>query len=132
MDEDHVRRLLERHWEFAGSDQEIAHEIYHDDAILEFPQSGERFIGKEKFKAFREQYPTRIDFRIRRLTGVADLWIAENLISYDGGPWMFTVNILRFRGDKVAKESIYVMEGFDAPDWRAPFRETFDSLAPLG
>lgn len=101
-----MRRLLERHWEFAGSDQDIAHEIYHDDAILEFPQSGERFIGKEKFKT--------------------------NLISYDGAPWMFTVSILQFRGDKVEREYLYIMDGFDAPDWRAPYRETFDKLASLG
>ena len=45
MDEASVRAQLERHWEYAGTDQDIAHEIYHDDAVLEFPQSGERFEG---------------------------------------------------------------------------------------
>lgn len=131
MDEETVRRLLARHWEFAGSDQHIAHEIYHDDAVLEFPQSGERFVGKERFQAFREKYPAKLLFKIRRISGTRELWIAENLISYDGGPWMFTVNILKFRGPKVAREYIYIMEGFDAPDWRAEFRETFDPIGVL-
>lgn len=131
LGEAEIRRLLARHWEFAGSDQNIAHEIYHDDAILEFPQSGERFIGKKKFQAFREKYPAKLDFRIRRITGFGHLWVAENLISYDGGPWMFTVNILQFRGNKVEKEYLYVMDGFEAPDWRVPYGETFDALAPL-
>lgn len=131
IDEAVIRKALERHWEFGGSDQDIAHEIYHDDAILEFPQSGERFIGKEKFKAFREKYPAKIDFRVRRITGFGHLWVAENLISYEGAPWMFTVSILQFRDDKVEKEYIYIMDGFEAPDWRAPYRETFDALASL-
>ncbi len=131
LDEREVRKLLERHWEFAGSDQDITHEIYHDDAILEFPQSGERFLGKEKFKAFREKYPAQLDFMIRRITGSGNLWVAENLISYDGAPWMFTVSILQFRDDKVAKEYVYITDGFEAPDWRAPYRETFERFQPL-
>lgn len=129
MDEDTVRSLLERHWEFAGAkDQTIAHEIYADDAILEFPQSGERFFGKNRFKAFRENYPANVQFKIRRISGSGELWVAENLISYDGGPWMFTVNILRFRGVKVATEYIYIMEGFERPEWRVEYGEAFDPL----
>jgi ketosteroid isomerase-like protein len=130
-DEATVRRLFRRHWEYAGTDQTIAHEIYHDDAVLEFPQSGERFVGKAKFQAFREAYPARLDFRTRRISGSGDLWIAENLIRYDGADWNFTVNICWFRGEKVAKEWIYIMDGWEAPDWRAPYRETFDPLASL-
>lgn len=126
MDETRIRDLLIRHWKHAASDQLIAHEIYHHDAILEFPQSGERFLGKEKFQAFRERYPADVDFKMRRITGTGHVWIAENLISYDGGPWMFTVNILQFRGEKVASEYIYVMNGFEAPEWRAGYREDFE------
>jgi hypothetical protein len=45
VDDDARVLLLERHWEFAATDQDITHEIYHQDAVLEFPQSGERFEG---------------------------------------------------------------------------------------
>jgi hypothetical protein len=122
MDEAAARAALERHWEYAGSDQDIAHEIYHEDAVLEFPQSGERFEGVENFREWRRQYPAALGFQIRDIRGREDLWVAENSIRYDDGPWNFTVNILEFRGEKVARETIYIMEGWDAPEWRAPWR----------
>jgi hypothetical protein len=37
-------------------------------------------------------------------------------------PWHRAVNILEFRGHKVARETIYVTEPWDAPEWRAPWR----------
>jgi SnoaL-like domain len=122
MDEASVRRQLERHWEYGGIDQDIAHEIYHEDAVLEFPQSGERFEGVANFREWRRIYPAALRFRIRRIVGSGDLWVAENLISYDGGPWNPTVNILEFRGEKVAHERIYIMEPWEAAEWRAPWR----------
>ena len=128
MDEAAVRRALVRHWAYETRDYDISHEIYHDDAVLEFPQSGERFIGLMNFKTWRSQYPAKLEFRIRRMTGDGELWVTENLISYDGAPWMFTVNVLRFRGDKVAHEAIYFAEGFEAAEWRREWATMFDPL----
>lgn len=128
MDAADVRRALVRHWEHEGRDYDVSHEIYADDAVLEFPQSGERFVGKARFLEWRRQYPAKVDFRVRRITGEGDLWVAENLISYDGSPWMFTVNILRFRDGRIVHEALYVMEGFDAADWRQPWATMFDPL----
>lgn len=122
MDDEQRAALLRRHWEYAAVDQEIAHEIYHDDAILEFPQSGERFEGVENFREWRRNYPAELAFEMRRLRGEGDLWVAENAIAYGGGPWQPTVNILEFRGERVARETIYITEGWDAPEWRAPWR----------
>jgi hypothetical protein len=93
---------------------------------------GERFVGKARFQAFREEYPAeKPDFKIRRISGSADHWVAENLIRYNDGDWMFTVNIVHFRDDKVAREWIYIMDGWEAPDWREPYREMFDPLSVL-
>ncbi|HEX6474816.1 MAG TPA: hypothetical protein VF114_06990 [Candidatus Limnocylindria bacterium] len=80
----------------------------------------------ENFQTWRKQYPAILDFRVRRIAHDGDLWVVENLISYDGGPWMFTVNILEFHGTKVAHERIYIMDGWDAAEWRAPWVERFD------
>ena len=131
MDDAAIRKGLVRHWEYEGRDYDKSHEIYHDDAVLEFPQSGERFIGKESFLTWRKQYPAKLDFRIRRITGRGELWVTENLISYDGSPWMFTVNVLQFRGDKIAREYLYVMEGFEPAEWRGPWATRFDPLASV-
>jgi hypothetical protein len=127
-DETVIREALFRHWKFAGIDEDKANEIYRDDAILELPQSGERFVGKQNFLTWRKKYPAQLDFRIRRISHAGDLWVAENLISYDGSPWMFAVTILHFRDDRIAHERLYVFEGFEAAPWRSEWAETFDPL----
>jgi hypothetical protein len=120
MDAATVRAMLEQH--FASGDPDVSHAMYHDDAVLEFPQSGELFQGVENLREWRSNYPasTKVDFR--EIRGGADVWVAELSISYDDGPWSFGVSILEFRGDKIARESIYVAEGWEAPEWRAEWR----------
>jgi hypothetical protein len=122
MDEATIRAALRSHWEYEGRDFDKSHELYHDDAVLEFPQSRERFEGKANFLAWRKIYPASVEFKIRRIRGQGSLWIAENSIRYDGGPWQYGCSVLEFREDKVARETIYVMQGWEAPDWRAPWR----------
>ena len=122
VDEAERRAQIRRFWEYTGRDQDVSHEIYHDDAVLEFPQSGERFEGVANFKEWRSQYPAGVVLELRHVRGQGDLWVAEGAISYDGGPWQPAVNILEFRGDKVERETIYVTEPWDAPEWRARWR----------
>jgi hypothetical protein len=131
MDEATIREALIRHWRWEGIDYDKSHEIYHDDAVLEFPQSGERFVGKANFLTWRKKYPAKLEFRIRRISHDGELWVTENLISYDGSPWMFTINILRFRGDRIAHERLYVVEGFGAAESRAGWAERFDPLEAI-
>jgi hypothetical protein len=120
MDETTVRAMLEQH--FSSKDPDVAHEMYHPDAVLEFPQSGERFAGVENMREWRSNYPASTKMELREVRGLEDLWVAEISISYDDGPWNFGVSILEFRGDKIARESIYVAEGWEAPEWRARWR----------
>jgi hypothetical protein len=122
MDAATVKGMLEQHFEFAGRDPDRAHAMYHEDAVLEFPQSGERFVGVENLREWRSNYPesTRVEFR--EIRGRDDLWVAEISIRYDQGPWNLGVSILELRGDKIARETIYVAEGWEAPEWRAQWR----------
>ncbi len=113
-----VRYLLDSE----GTDVEQRHAVYHDDAVLEFPQSQERFEGKQNMLAWRKQYPANVEFKIRRILGQGDVWVAEISVRYDGGPWNYGCSIHEFTGDKISRETIYYAEGFDAPDWRAPWR----------
>src|SRR3954454_13876895 len=76
---------VRRHMEATGIDDDAAHAIYHDDAVLEFPQSGERFEGVANFRAWREQYPGKVRIDVREIRGCGDLWVAECGVSYDGG-----------------------------------------------
>ena len=71
MDAATVRAMLERHFEYAESDPDAAHDMYHEDAVLEFPQSGERFADREPPRVERD---TTVEFR--EVRGRGDVWIA--------------------------------------------------------
>jgi hypothetical protein len=116
------RAALLRHLEQTGVDFEASHEIYADDAVLEFPQSGERFEGLDNFRAWRAIYPDPVRLEVRRITGSGDVWISECSVSYDGGPWKPAVGIHAFEGDKLVSERLYTMEPWPAPEWRAKWR----------
>ena len=122
LTKDELVRALHQHWEHSGKDKDVAHEIYHEDAVLEFPQSGERFEGVENFREWRRQYAADLKFHLRRINHRDDLVVTEYLISYNGAPWMFTVSIMEFLGEKVGRERIYIMDGFEPADWRAHWR----------
>jgi hypothetical protein len=124
MDAATVRAMLEQHFEHARSDPDKAHAMYHEDAVLEFPQSGERFEGVENFREWRSNYPAKTTFEFREVRGREDVWVAELSVKYDDGPGSFGVSVLELRGDKIARESIYVTEGFEPPEWRARWRAT--------
>jgi hypothetical protein len=90
--------------------------------LLEFPQSGERFVGVQNLREWRSNYLARTAVEFREIRGRDDLWVVEISISYDGDPSNFGVSILEFRGQKIARESIYVTEGWKPPEWRAQWR----------
>jgi hypothetical protein len=128
MNYEAVRDLLVTQWTYTGGPNEAkASEIYTDETVLEFPQSGERFRGRDNITAWRQRYPARLEFEPRELRGSGDLWIAETGLRYDGGEPVSVVKILQFRGDKVVRETLYFADPFPAPDWRAPYAE--DGLA---
>ncbi|HEX2288055.1 MAG TPA: nuclear transport factor 2 family protein, partial [Gaiellaceae bacterium] len=123
MDEEAVLAALQHYIHYsAAGDEDRASEIYHEDAILEFPQSGERFDGVENFREWRRMYPAKVELEIVRLRGRDDLWVAEMRVRYDGGPWNYGPAIYEFRDEKVSRETIYVAETWEAPKWRARWR----------
>ena len=94
----------------AGDDIVRASEIYADDAVVEWPQGGERLRGKANIIGFRSTYPARQQFQLHQTTGCHDLWVNEYTIRYDDQPVM-AVGIMEFRDGKVFRERIY----FGAP-----------------
>jgi SnoaL-like domain len=122
MDQATVRSMLQQHFDHAGTDPELAHAMYHEDAVLEFPQSGERFEGVDNLREWRSNYPADTSVEFREVRGRDDVWVAEISIKYDEGPENFGISILELRDGKIARESIYVAEGFEAPEWRAEWR----------
>jgi len=127
VQEEQIRAALDQHWAASDSnDFETEHRIYLDDAILEYPQSGERTRGRRNIQNQRARQPNRKRFSIRRIIGSGKLWVTEFILTYDGKP-SYTVSIMEFAGDKVARETQYFADPFPAPAFRAQWVERTDT-----
>ena len=123
MDDGEIRARLDRHWAASdANDLEAEHEIYRDDAVLEYPQSGERIRGRLNVQYARAAQPNRKRFTVRRITGAGALWVTEYILTYDGRP-SYTVSIMEFLGGKVARETQYFADPFEPGASRAQWVE---------
>src|SRR5689334_5797588 len=112
MNEQDIRALLDRHWAASDvSDFETEHDIYREDAVLEYPQSRERIRGRHNIQASRFAQPNKKRFSVRRIFGAAGLWVTEFFLTYDGMP-SYTVSIMEFRDGKIAHETQYFGDPF--------------------
>ncbi len=122
-----IRAALDQHWAASdANDFETEHLIYHEDAVLEYPQSGERTRGRSNIENQRAGQPSNKRFSIRRILGSGDLWVTEFILTYDDKP-SYTVSIMEFRGEKVARETQYFADPFVAPAFRAQWVERMDT-----
>jgi hypothetical protein len=114
-----IRAALERHWAASdANDFAVEHEIYHEDALLHYPQSGERIRGRRKIQESRTVQPNAKRFAVQRIVGAGDLWVSEFVLRYDGVP-SYTVSIMEFRDGKVARETQYFGDPFEPGPSRA-------------
>ena len=117
------RAALDHHWAASDAgDLNAEHEIYRDDAVLEYPQSGERLRGRLAIQSSRAAQLNRKRFTVRRIVGAGDLWITEYVLTYDGKP-SYTVSIMEFAGGKVVRETQYFGDPFEPGPSRAQWVE---------
>jgi hypothetical protein len=120
MREEQIRETLDAHWRAsAAGDLDAEHDIYDDDAICDYPQSGERIIGRINLQALRSHHPDKPSgFEVRRMQGRGHLWITEYTIAYkERGSYV--VSIMEFNDNKVTHETQYFCDPFEAPGWRS-------------
>ena len=123
MEDQDIRAALDRHWAASDAgDLEAEHEIYRQDAVLDYPQSGERIRGRQGIQSSRAAQPNQKRFTVRRILGVGDLWITEYVLTYDGRP-SHTVSIMEFLDGKVARETQYFGDPFEPGASRAQWTE---------
>jgi SnoaL-like domain len=114
-----LRAALERHWDASDkSDFDLEHKIYHENAVLDYPQSGERIHGRKNIQESRTVQPNKKRFTVRRIIGVGDLWVTELVLTYDDIP-SYVVSIMEFREGLVAHETQYFSDRFDPSPSRA-------------
>ena len=121
--EQELRAALDQHWAASDANDFVTeHLIYLEDAVLDYPQSGERTRGRSNIQGQRESQPNKKRFAIRRIVGSGDFWVTEFILKYDDKP-SYTVSIMEFIGDKVARETQYFADPFPAPAFRAKWVE---------
>ena len=118
-----IRAALDQHWTASDANDFVTeHLIYREDAVLEYPQSGELTRGRSNIQGQRASQPSKQRFTIRRIIGSGDLWVTEFILTYDAKP-SYTVSIMEFTGVKVARETQYFADPFPAPAFRAEWVE---------
>jgi SnoaL-like protein len=127
-----TRARIEAHWTASErGDVGAEHAIYAADAVLDYPQSGERFRGRANIQAQRGGHPADRHFTVRRISGQGNLWISECVITYDGKP-THSVSIMEFVDGHVAHETQYFADPFPAAPWRASLTEPATDTSPGG
>ena len=118
-----ARARIAEHWAASErGDIDTEHAIYAADAIVDYPQSGERFRGRSRIQAQRGGHPAERHFRVDRISGGGDLWVSECVITYDGAS-THSVSIMEFTDGLVIHETQYFADPFPAPASRAPLAE---------
>jgi hypothetical protein len=124
--DDDVRAALLNHWTASDANDFVTeHQIYRADAVLEYPQSGERIRGRHDIQASREAQPSTKRFTVRRVLGGGDLWISELVLTYDGEPF-YVVSVMEFDGGEVVRETQYFGEAFEPGPSRAQWVERLE------
>jgi hypothetical protein len=114
-----TRSRIAEHWNASElGDIDTEHAIYAEDAILDYPQSGERFRGRSTIQAQRGGHPADRHFTIARISGAGELWVSECVITYDGAA-THSVSIMEFTDGFVTHETQYFADPFAAPASRA-------------
>lgn len=128
MNDSEVRGALAAHWAASDvNDFDAEHRIYRSDAVLEYPQSGERIRGRDNIQASREAQPNAKRFTVRRIVGSGDLWISELIMTYDDHPY-YVVSIAEFENGEIVRETQYFSDPFEPGPSRAQWVEQMDGL----
>ena len=119
-----IPAAIEAHFLAIGKDEDAAGEIYADDAVLEYVQSGERIAGRASIVATRKAYPGRpAAFAVERISGSGDAWTAELVLRFEGEDPHFVAAVLTLRDGCVVREAIYIAEPWQPPAYRAAWAE---------
>lgn len=118
-----TRAAVEEHWRASErGDTAAEHALYASDAILDYPQSGERFRGRAAISTQRGGHPAERHFTVLRITGSGSLWVSECVITYDGTP-SYSISIMEFDHEQMVHETQYFSDAFGAPQWRTKLAE---------
>jgi hypothetical protein len=125
MDKRDTGQVAEAVWRaLEAGDWDTAAGLLHEDFVQEWPQSGERIVGRDNAIAINQNFPGGLPtMRFRRTLSGAELAVLELELTYADGSRYLGVSVLEFRDGKLAKETDYFAQPFQAPQWRAQWVE---------
>jgi ketosteroid isomerase-like protein len=107
-------------------DLELFHAQFHEDAVMEYPQSGERIVGKRNQREAYGAFPGLPQVTPRRVLISEDVGILEAVLDYgDSSDWR-AVLLFEFRDGKISRETAYWSQPFEPAEWRAAWVEPID------
>lgn len=126
MNDDTTRVMINRLLDGINrGDISVMDEVFHEDAVMEWPASGEQVVGAANRREVYSHMPVLPKVSNRRVFGGGDLWVVEATLTYGDRPFA-AVLIFRLRDGKIATEIGYWAEPFDAPEWRAQWVRPLD------
>ncbi len=123
MGEAENRRAVERLVEgLNAKNVDVMDEVFHDDSIMSWPQSGEVILGRENRQAIYHAFPSLPTITPYRVVASGDLVVSEAVLDYGSDQYQ-VVFIFECRDGKIARETAYWSKPFPAPEWRARWVE---------
>ena len=120
-------------------------DLFTDDYLLDYPQSGERIRGLANFRATLENYPSGVPrdgidkstmrvesderwvvtpmFTVVRVEGSGTVGTATFKNRYPDGSIWWTIQMYELEGDRIARATTFFAPVFEAPEWRIPYVE---------
>ena len=89
-----------------------------EDAVDIRPQSGERFVGRERIMGMYREVPGPPRITWRSVRGGPAVWVAEGTVEYGEGP-VHIIGVVELADGKVQQAAYYFAEPFDPPGARA-------------
>lgn len=122
-----VRALVERFWSAMGAnDWPEAGALLHDDFLLEWPQSGERVRGRDRFVAVNARYPAAGPWRFTVHAVVVDEGggsAASDVGVTDGAVTARAITFFTVREGRIWRMTEFWPEPFPPAAWRARWVE---------
>lgn len=150
MAESSGREVVERYAAaMVAQDPTALADLVADDLVEEYPQSGERFVGRDNWLALMAAWPATEEAqpRMERIVGSEDQWVAgptwgvmkiqgtgddfwaHGQNTYANGETWHVVQLISLRHGKIARIRSYFAAPFPAPEWRRPYAEQTGSTA---
>lgn len=142
-DSEHERVLNGMADVLSNQDWDRLTDLFHADALLEYPQSRERFRGIASIRAQFENYPDlepgsselqevigeprayalTPSYTVIGVDGTGNRGTAIIRVRYPDGSFWYVINVYELRDGRIARSRAFFAPEFDPPDWRAPYRE---------